>query len=436
MECWEQFLISQEKELGKESVNRWLRTLKIVRFDACNLYLAASDSFQIAWFEEHIRQKTERLVNNNHRPIKVHLSLLQESGSIPLASKRNTKPLYPPIHFKADLIDPLATFEHFIAGTSNQILLTFLSHLNEVQYNPVFLYGPQASGKTHLLMAAAHHLRSQGKSVFYVHAETFTEHVVQAIRGSQMQEFRNIYRHHDVLLIDDIHLLAKRSATQEELFHTFNTLHVAGKQIIFTSLYSPHHLIDIEPRLVSRFEWGIAFSIEKLTQDEMKQLLKKRCELMQVSFKDEVIDFLVSQFSSHLKNLMKALQALILRVPSFKSHVHVAAVKDILQDLITFEKEHLLSPEKIVFAVAKQLQISVNDLMGKSQKQECSFARQLSMFLLRKKLNMPFLKIGKFFDRDHSTVISSINLIEKKLIEKPEILSAIDLIETSLKENE
>lgn len=279
MESWEQFLIAQEKELGKESVNRWLRTLKIVRFDACNLHLGASDSFQIAWFEEHIRKKTSQLVNNNHRLIKVHLSLLQETDSAPASSKKNVKPAYPPLNFKADLIDPLATFEHFIPGASNQILLTFFNNLKEVQYNPLFLYGPQASGKTHLLMACAHHLRSQGKSVYYVHAETFTEHVVQAIRGFQMQEFRNIYRHQDVLLIDDIHLLARRSATQEELFHTFNTLHVAGKQIIFTSLYSPSHLMDIEPRLVSRFEWGIAFSIEKLTIEEMKQLLKNAVSL-------------------------------------------------------------------------------------------------------------------------------------------------------------
>ncbi len=397
MEMWEQFLIAQEKELGKESVNRWLRTLKIVRFDACNLYLGASDSFQIAWFEEHIRQKITQLVNNNHTPIKVHLSLLEEPDhSTKTAFKKTIKPSYPLLNFKADLIDPLATFEHFIPGASNQILLEFFTKLKEVHYNPLFIYGPQASGKTHLLMACAHHLRAQGKSVYYVHAETFTEHVVQAIRGFQMQEFRNIYRNQDVLLIDDIHLLARRSATQEELFHTFNTLHVANKQIILTSLYPPNRLLEIEPRLVSRFEWGISFSIEKLTIDEMKQLVKKRCELMNISLKEEVIDFLVRQFSSHLKNLMKALQALILRTSSFKLPMHVAEVKEILQDLLTLEKDNILSPEKIVFAVAKQLNLSVNELMGKSQKQECSFARQISMFLFRKKLGMPFLKIGRF----------------------------------------
>lgn len=157
---------------------------------------------------------------------------------------------------------------------------------------------------------------------------------------------------------------------------------------------------------------------------------------MQISLKEEVIDFLVREFSSHLKNLMKALQALILRTSSFKSPMHIAEVKELLQDLITLEKDNILSPEKIVFAVAKQLHISVNELMGKSQKQECSFARQLSMFLLRKKLAMPFLKIGRFFDRDHSTVISSINLIEKKVKENPEILSSLEMIESILKDED
>ncbi|MES2122165.1 MAG: DnaA/Hda family protein, partial [Chlamydiota bacterium] len=271
MKAWEDFLKKQEELLGKPIIDKWLRALKVLHFDSGNLYLEAKDSFQCIWFEEHIRPMLKRgLLNNNFRPIKVHLAVAQENGTVPQKKqKTNEKPPPPPqLEFPPDPLDPAATLDQFIIGESNEVLLRLLCELtgydpNSNQFkepllalgtfNPIYLWGAPGMGKTHLLMALARAFQKRGLNALYARAETFTEHVVSAIRGSDMQSFRKAYRHNDILLIDDVHLLARKTATQEEFFHTFNALHTTGRQLILTANCAPSQLQEIEPRLVSRF---------------------------------------------------------------------------------------------------------------------------------------------------------------------------------------
>src|SRR6267154_1330658 len=217
------------------------------------------------------------------------------------------------------------TLENFVIGIDNQVMFHFFCEL--VGYNPkeeksdipptigilnpIYLWGGAGCGKTHLLIALAQAFCKKGLNALYARAETFTEHVVSAIRASEMQSFRKAYRHVDVLLIDDVHLFARKNATQEEFFHTFNTLHTSGRQIILSSKYSPALLEEIEPRLVSRFEWGINIHFEKLKSEELKEMLLKRCTSLNFRLSDEVINFLVQIFQSS-KSLNRALEALIL----------------------------------------------------------------------------------------------------------------------------
>jgi chromosomal replication initiator protein len=195
----------------------------LIRFDAGNIYLEARDSFQIAWFEEHIRPRIQKLQSNNGRPIRIHL------GS---ANKKNLPPKEleaAPISIASDPLDPEMTLEHFLCSRpSNAIARNLIAEAVKCPFNPVLLYGPPLSGKTHLLMAAAAMFREKGLKVFYVRAETFTEHVVQAIRKGTMQAVRAAYRSVQALLVDDIHGFARKAATQEEFFHTFNELHTRG----------------------------------------------------------------------------------------------------------------------------------------------------------------------------------------------------------------
>lgn len=447
MEAWENFLLQQEKELGEETVRKWLRPLKVSRFDAGNLYLQANDSFQILWFEEHIRKKIlSSFINKNNRKIRIHLSLnenpLKTSVSHSPKTVRNkalevSAPQKFSIHF--DTLDPFCTFANFIESNTNPLPHKLLYQLTGYQpatksfipqqvlpatFNPIYLYGSSGTGKTHLLMATASALSQQNLSVAYARAETFTEHVVTAIRAGEMSLFRNSYRNVDVLIIDDVHLFGKKWATQEELFHTFNTLHVAGKQIILSSDSSPAELQNIEPRLISRFEWGIVLPLEIIHKEDRKELLKRKADSLNYPLNAKVAEFLLDSFVSSPKAICKALEALILRMHlkqgdyrNASMQLSVPFVQQQLSDLIADEQKKALTPEKIIQNVAEYYGIRSEDILSKAQSRECVLPRQMAMYICRIQLALPFAKIGQIFSKDHSTVMSSVKLIQRGLDE-------------------
>lgn len=438
MQAWETFLSYLQQELGADTINKWLRPLKIVHFDACNLYLESQDSFQAAWFEEHIRPKLKKqLLNNNHHEIRVHLTISEEEHSQEPSEHENKKDKPSPPPFLPDPLDPTATLEHFVPGAANAVLSKLINELTGFQqetpialgmFNPLYIHGSPATGKTHLLMAIASCFQKLGKQVIYIRAETFTEHVVRAIRSGAMLEFRKTYRHADLLLLDDIHILARRGATQEELFHTFNTLHTAGKQIIISANCPPQMLQAIEPRLTSRFEWGLAMHLEKLTPLELRTVLEIRSEALDFSISEETQHFLIKQFGSNPRSLLRALDALILRAHMRHTHsswlLRPSDVQEMLRDLLEEEKTGTLEPTKIIRTVADFYGIKIEDLLGKSQVQEYVQPRQVAMHLCRLELKTPYLRIGEIFHRDHSTVMSSIKQILKKLENQDRELSA------------
>jgi len=408
MQAWDAFLRDLEQHLGKRAVDHWLRPLVITDFDACNLYLETQNSFQITWFEEHVRKRAEKsLLNNNAHPIKIHFNKTIK------AKKKREENQPKALEISPDPLDPSHTFAHLIHEEQNLLTLKFFEELKPGIYNPIFLYGTGGSGKTHLLMACAEKLKEQQLSVFYVHAETFTQHVVQAIRSSQMRQFRQIYRNHDVLIIDDVHALARKNATQEELFHTFNTLHTAGKQIIFSSNLPPGKIEEVEPRLISRFEWGIVFQLKPLSHQKMADVLLNRAKLYHFPLSPDLLNFIIEKFHSSSQSMFRALDALLLRYNE-ASELSIDVAKHLLADLLEVEKDHQLTPEKIITATAAYFAIPSDDILGRSQAKECALPRKLSMYLCRKKLHLPYLTIGKIFGRDHSTVMASIKAIEDK----------------------
>src|SRR3990167_5719191 len=260
MKAWDDFLYFLEGKFGKSLIDKWVCSLKITRFDACNLYLEAADSFQVIWYQEHILPLAKKhLLDNNKHPIKVFLS---SPDTTPIQSTAHTSSPFE-IRFESDPLMPHATLSHYVVTPKNQTSFQIICKLLGFdpltgkrtplladKFNPLYLYGPSGIGKTHLLMAAASELRNQNLQVFYVKADTFTEHVVHAILNGQMQLFRQTYRKLDVLIIDDVEVFGRKNATQEELFNTFNTLHTAGKQIILSAHVNPRLLEYIEERLI------------------------------------------------------------------------------------------------------------------------------------------------------------------------------------------
>jgi chromosomal replication initiator protein len=408
MKEWDRFLAQLEKELGLEIVQEWMP--RLIKFDAGNIYLEARDSFQLNWFEEHVRPKLKGLVNNNQRPIKVHLLDLKKKNGAPEE----------PLTFNPDPIDAEMSLGNYLPGEMNRVPHQLL--LESGPFNPIFLFGPKGVGKTHLLMGAALHLQSQGKKVFFVRAETFTGHVVQAIRLGQMQKFRKVYRDIDALIIDDIQVFSKKTATQEEFFHTFNTLHTLGKTIIISSEVAPTHLNEIEPRLVSRFEWGISLALQRI---DPKEIIKKKGGLWKMEIGEDLIEMLIAKFPN---DPILPLQALAFR--SKGGVITPVVAEKLLKDLLLKAEEQALSKEKIIKAVAAFYGVTGEDLLGKSQMKEFAFPRQVAMYLFRERLKWPFQKIGEFFGRDHSTVMGSAKQIGKNLEENktPELRGFVDSI--------
>ncbi len=424
MQAWLDFLSFHEKYLGKESVDKWLRSLKVIHFDSGNLYLEAKDSFQMLWFEEHVRPLIKQgFVNNNNRNIKVHIACSDEILNSP-QKKKIEKPQASSFTLAKDALDPNYTLDQFVSGESNALLFQLLeeivnSKISLGSFNPIVLYGTAGTGKTHLLMALTQAFQQQGLKALYVRAETFTDHVVSAIRSSEMQNFRNHYRNVDLLLFDDLHILAKRMATQEEFFHTFNALHMAGKQLIFSSNTAPRLLEEIEPRLISRFEWGIQLHLEKLQKNELREVLVKRSHHVQCPLEESAIDFIIESFPANLQSISRALDALILRShlsgKTQSQPLSQRLAEELLKDLIELEQEQVVTPQKIIAASAAYFGIRTEDILGKSHAQEFALPRQIAMYLCRTQLNLPFMKIGTVFSRDHSTVMASVKQIQQRL---------------------
>jgi len=429
MKQWNDLLIGLEKELGSETVNKWLRSLKVLKFDAGNLFLDAADSFQVNWFKEYVSHLLpQKLVMSSGKPIKVHFSI----GGKPFDEKKQSKIVEPP-SFLQDPLEPHATFEEFLALKNENLPLNLLRELVTLKlplgsYNPIYVYGPKGSGKSHLLMATTKALEAQGKKCFYIRADTFTDHVIRAFRSGSLQEFRNAARDIEVLIIDDVHLFSRKTATQEELFHTFNRLHTAGLQIILASNVAPQLLEEIEERLVSRFEWGITLPISSPPEELKKVILEKRAMSLALPLTDELKAFLTSCFKD-LHLLIQALEALALRLPDAKGPVDLEVAKFYLKDLTEKAHQTVLTPEKILKTVANTFGIKTDDILGKGQSREQALPRQIAMYLCREKLKMPFLKIGSLFTRDHSTVMTSVKRVKKGLEKKEEgfLLPLLDI---------
>jgi chromosomal replication initiator protein len=417
MLAWQTFVEQQEQTLGKATVDSWLKSIEVVTFDSCNLYLLAKDPFHLSWFEEHIRPKLKGFVNNNHRPIKVHIRV-NEAKDPETAEKKEL------ITISSNSINPDYTFDTFISAEENMIPYKLLleESNNEIpSFNPIFIYGKSASGKTHLLSAFANKLKAQGKKVFFVSGKTFTKHVVNAIRLGYMGDFRKTYRNVDCLIVDDIDFLENKKATQEEFFHTFNTLHTEGKILLLSAREAPSGLKEIEPRLISRFEWGIQLNLEPLKKENIPALLSLSLVKFHLSLDDQTKEFLSDQFENDLHGLKKAIEAIILR-----SHIEnadiksLSGVKHMIADLINIAEKKKLCEESLVEIVSNYFQIAKEDLLGKRQGRAYAFPRQMAMFFLREFLNLSYSQIGKVFLRDHSTVISSIKKIKEETTQKKE----------------
>ncbi|MCH9811874.1 ATP-binding protein [bacterium] len=439
MEAWNKFIDFLETKYGKATTDKWARTLKIVRFDACNIFLKSNDFFQTQWVQEYILPLAKaNFLDSNGKTIRIHIDAEEKKDKAKAAPKEVA------IKFCSDSVAPGATLESYYPSPENAFshkalgkifgydaVMGTMETLPDDPPNPVYIYGPKGSGKTHLLMAIKTILERHGLNVFFVNADTFTDHVVHAIRFGKMDTFRKTYRNIDALIIDDIEVLSRKNATQEEFFHTFNTLQTTGKMIVLSSTFSPRKLEGIEERLISRFEWGILLGIDN-TKDKAinERLLHEKLNFLSLIVDVETKEYLLENFPT-ASDLSGAIEAL--SKASISDTISIQGAKTLLDKLVAKRIMDSLNADKILEEIAKIFGIRVIDMQSKAQTRDCVLPRQFAMFFLRHELKMPFMKIGFIFKKDHSTVMTSIRLIEN-LIEKnhEETLYYVNAIEAAL----
>ena len=424
MKDWESFLNSLEEVFGAGNIDRWVRPLRIEKFDAKNLYLRTTDSFQEEWVREHLLPyASEHFRNNNHSKIRIHLNAEKVHEALPALEPEEMR-------YVSDFLFPWAIFDQFVPSPENDLTIRSLAKIFGldpgtfepifdfnplVEMSPIFLYGAAATGKTHLLMAIAHLLLQRRKKVVIVDANTFTDHVVAAIRNNEMDKFRKAYRTVDVLMVDNVDKFSKRAATQEELFHTFNALFQASRLLIFTSRSFPRTLQNIEERLISRFEWGLTLKLEKITQPKfLQKMAEKRLRHYNLYLKKSAFDHLVKHFPSP-EGLHSTIEALSHSGISKDRFLDLEVVEPFFQEKFSESRRPVVNEEFIIKLIADSFGIGIKEIKAKSQKKETVFPRKIAMYFMRKELRMPYMKIAAVFDKDHSTVMSSIKQVRKLL---------------------
>ena len=312
------------------------------------------------------------------------------------------------------------TFENFIRGPSNQFAFAAAQAVAanpSGAYNPLFIYGPSGLGKTHLLHAIKFEVAKNHPdfNIVYVDCEVFTNEIIEAVKNGTTELFRQKYRLADVLLIDDIQFLAGKESTQEEFFHTFNTLHNAGKQIVIASDRPAKEIKSLEERLRTRFEWGLTADIQPPDFETRVAIVKRKAELLKLDVPDDVADYIANHLKQNIRQLEGAVKKLnayyMLEGISPCIGVTSTAIKDTLNDTQPIP----VTIEKIINEVARTYNLLPSDIRGKKRSANVSAARQMTMYIIREVTGMSMEDIGQEFNRDHSTVVYSINTMEKNI---------------------
>jgi chromosomal replication initiator protein len=338
-------------------------------------------------------------------------------------------------------LNPKYTFDHFVIGASNRMAHAAAVAVAEspaMAYNPLFIYGGSGLGKTHLLHAIGHYttMLEPSRSVRYVSTEEFTNDFINSLRDDKQNAFQGRYRGVDILLIDDIQFLENRERTQEEFFHTFNTLHNANKQIVITSDRPPRDLATLEERLRTRFEWGLLADVQKPDLETRIAILQKKAAQDRHQAPPEVLEFVATKITNSIRELEGAL----IRVNAFASlnraPVDLALAEEVLRDFIPDESGPEITTESIMEIVSEYFGVTVDDLRGQSRSRSLVNARQIAMYLCRELTELSLPRIGAAFgDRDHTTVMHAERKIRQQMAERRSLYIQIAELTNRIKQS-
>ncbi|MFH0840289.1 MAG: chromosomal replication initiator protein DnaA [Candidatus Omnitrophota bacterium] len=440
---WKQALALLKEHVSGQTYQTWLEPIIFVEINDKAVVLGVPNKFFKNWVEEHY---TEHIITSmgkaSGKKVGLEFVILPDKAQQPppaggedavkdalLAAgaavevvEEPKKPLFP--FFKKNLptdeskLNPKNTFDSFVVGPSNRFAHAAALAVSESPakaYNPLFIYGKVGLGKTHLMQAIGHYLLQKKPNIkfIYISSEKFTNQLISAIQNRTTLKFREMYRNVDLLLIDDIHFIAGKESTQEEFFHTFNTLYDAHKQIVVSSDRSPKDIPALEERLISRFEWGLVTDIQPPDIETRIAILRKKAERALITIPDDVTYFIAEVIRSNIRELEGALIRVVAYAKLIGKEINLDLVKEVLKDVL-IEQNKKITIDAIQQKVAQYFDIRLADMRSKKRSRAIAYPRQVAMYLARDLTDFSLPEIGEQFGgRDHSTVLHAYEKIHK-----------------------
>lgn len=432
---WDKTLQLIKGDLTSVSFNTFFKNIVPLKIHLNDLILLAPSDFNKDILENrylHLIEDAISQLSLKKYNIKFVLSEKEVADLNSDSTDLNYRVLYPNLN-------PKYTFDTFVIGNSNRFAHAACVAVAESPakaYNPLFLYGGVGLGKTHLMHAIGHHIVSQKKDskVVYVSSEKFTNELINSIKDDKNEEFRNKYRSVDVLLIDDIQFIAGKERTQEEFFHTFNTLHEANKQIIISSDRPPKDIPTLEDRLRSRFEMGLITDIQAPDFETRIAILRKKAQLERIDVPNEVMSYIAKNIKSNIRELEGALTRVVAYSSLSNRVISFDLATEALKDIITTSKNEEINVLRIKEKVSSVFNLKMEDFNSKKRTRSIAYPRQIAMYLTRELTDLSLPKIGEEFGgRDHTTVIHAHDKVSKDIEESEEIKTKIDKIISDLK---
>lgn len=436
---WEEVLELLQPELTPISYDTWIAPLTPTGLDERErkLYLSSYNEFSRSILSGRYKPVIENAVRSAFGiDLKVAFIAPEEVPSDDSGLTQTfTDELY---------LNPKYIFNTFVVGNNNRFAHAASLAVAEAPakaYNPLFIYGGAGLGKTHLMHAIGHYILHENPSskVLYVSSEMFTNELIKAIREKQTVEFRNKYRSIDVLMIDDIQFIEKKESTQEEIFHTFNTLYEANKQIIISSDRPPKEIATLEERLRSRFEWGLVADIAPPDYETRVAILIKKAELDEVEITDSLMD-VITVIGEKIQSNIRELEGAFNRVVAYANLTNEKITRDlakkVLLDVFSSKEKEEITPAVIKKQVCKYFNIKQSDIESSKRSRNLAYPRQIAMYMCRNLTDLSLPKIGEHFgNRDHTTVLHACDKITAELLTNGDLRNIIDSIETELKED-
>jgi len=439
---WESIKAPLKEKIGSTAYETWFEGLAI-KEQKGGLVLETPDDFFKNWILEHYVALLENLAGQVSSGTTIHITVNPEAAIKTHKEGPSPQPLLSPSGPSSSPVrsglNSRFSFDNFVVGPSNRFAFAACQAVAESpakSYNPLFLYSHVGLGKTHLMQSVAQEIKKRhpGLKYTYLSSETFTNDLINAIRHRSTAQFREKYRNIDVLLIDDIHFIAGKEATQEEFFHTFNALHNSHKQIIVSSDRPPKEIANLEERLSSRFAWGLVADIQPPDFETRVAILKKKLEREPVVVPDDVIAFIAEQIKTNIRELEGALIRVVAYSLLEENPVSLSIAKIVLKDMVS-ETVKTINMDMIQKEVARFFNLSVADIKSKNRSRNVMLPRQVCMYLARTLTNLSFPEIGAAFGgKDHTTVLHSCKKIEKGIQIDSELRIIVEKLTTKIKE--